>query len=90
MFQLDVTDAAAAKAKSLLEQSKFKAGALRIGVKNGGCSGMRYELTFDETIADDDHQVEKDGLLVLVDSDSAQYLDGITVDYSDKLNDAGG
>ena len=89
MFNLDVTEAAAEKAKSLLDQSEFKGGALRIGVKNGGCSGMRYELIFVDAGDGDDHLVEKSGLRVVVDPESAKYLNGITVDYSDDMNDAG-
>jgi len=89
MALLDVTQAAADKARKLLASSGFADGALRIGVKNGGCSGMRYELAFDDQVGDDDTQLEFFGLRVVVDAESARFLEGVTVDFSDDLNDAG-
>ena len=64
-------------------------GALRVAVRDGGCSGMRYELLFDEEEREDDALLEFHGLRVRVDAESATYFDGITIDYSDDLNDAG-
>ena len=86
---LDVTPAAAEKANDLLGRSDTPTGALRVRVVNGGCSGMRYELLFDADIGDQDDLFELHGLRVVVDAESASYLAGTTVDYSDKLNDAG-
>jgi len=64
-------------------------GALRVAVRNGGCSGMRYELAFDDETRTDDIRLEFHGLSVWVDAESATYLEGITIDFSDELNDAG-
>jgi iron-sulfur cluster assembly protein len=64
-------------------------GALRVAVRNGGCSGMRYELAFDDQQREDDTKLEFFGLPVWVDAESANFLDGITIDFSDELNDAG-
>ncbi|MEZ4278270.1 MAG: iron-sulfur cluster assembly accessory protein [Myxococcota bacterium] len=89
MVQLELTSAAARKARHLLAASEHAGGALRVAVRNGGCSGMRYELLFDGEIRPDDDQLEFDGLRVVVDAESARYLDGIRIDYSDALNDAG-
>ncbi len=89
MVQLELTPAAARKALKLLAASEHADGALRVAVRNGGCSGMRYELLFDREGRPDDDQLEFDGLRVVVDPESARYLDGIRIDYSDALNDAG-
>lgn len=86
---VDVTPAAAAKASDLLARSDTPEGALRVRVVNGGCSGMRYELVFDAEISELDQLSEIHGLRVVVDSESAAYLEGTTVDYSDGLNAAG-
>jgi len=89
MAILELTEAAARKAKELLVSSKKPNGALRVAVRNGGCSGMRYELLFDESRRDDDAELEFFGLAVWVDAESASFLENITIDYSDELNDAG-
>jgi iron-sulfur cluster assembly protein len=88
-LNLQLTKAAAKKGLSLLSKSAMPEGALRVAVRNGGCSGMRYELLFDADPKEDDHQLEFHGLRVWVDAESANFLDGITIDFSDTLNDAG-
>ncbi len=89
MSILELTEVAAEKAKKLLASSDQSDGALRVAVRNGGCSGMRYELLFDETLRDDDTELEFFGLRVWVDAESASFLENITIDFSDELNDAG-
>ena len=89
MVRLTLTEAAAQKAGRLLAESDHAKGALRVAVRDGGCSGMRYELLFDDERRDDDDELEFHGLAVWVDAESARYLDDITIDYSDDLNDAG-
>ena len=89
MVNLALTEAAAEKAKSLLASRPEDHTALRVAVKTGGCSGMRYELVFDGDLRDDDDELEFHGLKVWVDPESATFLDGITIDFSDALNDAG-
>jgi len=86
---LQLTEAAAQKGLSLLAKSEMAGGALRVAVRDGGCSGMRYELLFDAEQRDDDTRLEFFGLPVWVDAESATFLDGITIDFSDALNDAG-
>ena len=89
MVNLEMTAAATQKARRLLAQSDQPDGALRVAVRNGGCSGMRYELLFDRERRPDDDELAFDGLRVFVDAESATYLDGVRIDYSDALNDAG-
>lgn len=89
MAILELTEAASTKAKALLASSPTPAAALRVAVRNGGCSGMRYELLFDEEERTDDAVLEFDGLRVRIDATSAPFLKGITIDFSDDLNDAG-
>jgi iron-sulfur cluster insertion protein len=80
-----VTDQAVHKVKRLLEEEGNPALRLRVFVTGGGCSGFQYGFTFDELMADDDTLIEKDGVGVLVDSLSIQYLAGSEVDYSEGL-----
>ncbi|TNF36291.1 MAG: iron-sulfur cluster insertion protein ErpA [Gammaproteobacteria bacterium] len=82
---LQVSDKAIAKVKRLLEDEGNPALRLRVFVTGGGCSGFQYGFTFDELMADDDTLVEKDGIGVLVDSLSIQYLAGSQVDYTEGL-----
>jgi len=89
VVDLAMTEAATRKAKRLLETSAQPEAALRVAVRNGGCSGMRYELLFDREGRPDDEQLEFDGLRVVVDAESAAFLEGVRIDYSDALNDAG-
>jgi iron-sulfur cluster insertion protein len=79
------TDAAADKLKSLIAEEKNPNLKLRVFVSGGGCSGFQYGFEFDENAGDDDIRVEKSGVTMLVDSMSAQYLGGATVDYEEGL-----
>jgi iron-sulfur cluster insertion protein len=79
------TDAAADKLKSLIAEEKNPNLKLRVFVSGGGCSGFQYGFEFDENARDDDIKVEKSGVTMLVDSMSAQYLGGATVDYEEGL-----
>ena len=62
---------------------------LRIGVLPGGCSGFKYEMSVDESRADDDIVVDMDGVRVFVDPFSAQYLNGVKVDYVSTMQSQG-
>lgn len=79
------TDAAAVKVKSLIEDEGNDALKLRVFVTGGGCSGFQYGFTFDENIQDGDTQIENDGVTLLVDPMSFQYLVGAEVDYKEGL-----
>jgi iron-sulfur cluster insertion protein len=82
---LQVTDSAAAKVRSLVEEEDNPDLKLRVYVTGGGCSGFQYGFTFDEALADDDSIVEKDGIKVVVDAMSYPYLVGARVDYEESL-----
>jgi iron-sulfur cluster assembly protein len=86
---ITLTDKAAAKVKELLaEQENASEQALRVAVKGGGCSGFQYALAFDRR-KDDDHVFEHDGVNVVVDKSSMQFVYGSEVDYVDGLQGAG-
>ncbi len=80
-----LTESAALKVKSLIEEEGNDDLKLRVFVTGGGCSGFQYGFTFDEIAADDDTTVEKSGIKMVVDPMSYQYLEGSTVDYSEGL-----
>lgn len=73
------------KIKSLLVDEENKDLKLRLFVSGGGCSGFQYGFTFDEQQNEDDFVVEKDGVTLLVDAMSMQYLNGATIDYTKTL-----
>ena len=84
-----LTDSAADHLRILLANETENAGkALRVFVEGGGCSGMQYGMVFDER-RDDDSFVEIQGVSVLVDPFSANYLRGCVIDYKDELNGGG-
>ncbi|MFC5906401.1 iron-sulfur cluster insertion protein ErpA [Streptacidiphilus monticola] len=84
-----LTDAAAAKVKSLLEQEGREDLALRVAVQPGGCSGLRYQLFFDERSLDGDVVADFNGVSVVTDRMSAPYLAGATVDFVDTIEKQG-
>ena len=79
------TDAAAAKVKSLIEEENNPNLKLRIFITGGGCSGFQYGFTFDEAVNEDDFQVEKNGVTLLIDANSYQYLVGAQINYKKDL-----
>lgn len=80
------TDSAAAKVRELIADEGNTDLKLRVYITGGGCSGFQYGFTFDETINEDDTQVVKDGVTVLIDSMSIQYLTGAEIDYTEDLS----
>ena len=76
---------AIAKIKELIAEENSPNLKLRMFVSGGGCSGMQYGFTFEETANEDDFDLEFDGVHVLVDSMSRQYLQGAEVDYTESL-----
>ena len=85
---LDFTDAAALKVKSLIEEEKNDNLKLRVFVTGGGCSGFQNGFTFDEAINEGDTEVENQGVKLLIDPMSFQYLVGAEIDYSEGLEGA--
>src|SRR3569623_3195646 len=79
------TEAAARKAKQLIDEEGNDALKLRVFISGGGCSGFQYGVTFDETINDGDTAVEQCGVTLLIDPMSFQYLVGAEIDYTEGL-----
>jgi iron-sulfur cluster assembly accessory protein len=79
------TDRAAAKVRELREEEGNPALKLRVYITGGGCSGFSYGFTFDEKMNDDDTIVDNQGVTLLVDAMSIQYLAGSEVDYEQGL-----
>ncbi|MEP7161891.1 MAG: iron-sulfur cluster assembly accessory protein, partial [Dermatophilaceae bacterium] len=84
-----LTDVAATKVKSLLHQEGRDDLRLRIGVQPGGCSGLIYQLFFDERTLDGDAIADFDGVQLVVDRMSAPYLDGAKIDFADTIEKQG-
>jgi len=85
---LNFTDSAANKVKSLIDEEGNPDLKLRVFVTGGGCSGFQYGFTFDEVQNDDDTMMQKNGVTLLIDSMSFQYLVGAEIDYSEGLEGA--
>lgn len=79
------TDAAADKVKSLIEEEENPNLKLRVFITGGGCSGFQYGFTFDEDVNDDDFQLQKNGVILLIDAMSMQYLEDAEIDYKEDL-----
>ena len=85
---LNFTTAAAAKVRELVQEEGNAALALRVYIQGGGCSGFQYGFEFDENQAEDDFAIVTDGVTLLVDPLSLQYLMGSEVDYTESLQGA--
>lgn len=82
------TDSAADKVKQLVEEEGNPDLKLRVFVQGGGCSGFQYGFTFDEVVNDDDTPMTKNGVTLLIDAMSLQYLMGAEIDYKEDLQGA--
>ena len=82
------TDAAAHKVGELISEEDNPNLMLRVFISGGGCSGFQYGFTFDESIEDGDSQVENQGVTLLIDPMSVQYLMGAEIDYKEDLQGA--
>ncbi len=87
---IEVTNQAAAQIRTLLsEDGKLETHGLRMKVIGGGCSGLQYQLSFDDQVRDIDAEIEIDGVKVIVDEKSALYLVGSVLDFVDTLQESG-
>jgi iron-sulfur cluster insertion protein len=82
------TDSAATKVKQLIDEEGNPDLKLRVFVTGGGCSGFQYGFTFDEAVNEDDTSMEKNGVMLLIDAMSFQYLAGAEIDYQEGIEGA--
>lgn len=82
------TDSAASKVKELIEEEGNPTLKLRVFVTGGGCAGFQYGFTFDETVNEDDATMVKNGVTLLIDAMSYQYLVGAEIDYQEGIDGA--
>ena len=85
---IQVSDAAAKRVRELIEEEENEALKLRVFVTGGGCSGFQYGFSFDEEINDGDTEIKHEGVSLLVDPMSYQYLLGSEIDYTEGLQGA--
>ena len=86
---ISLTETAAIKVRVLLDQEGRDDLRLRVAVQPGGCSGLQYQLFFDERALDGDIEVERGGVPLVVDRMSAPYLAGATIDFTDTIEQQG-
>jgi iron-sulfur cluster insertion protein len=82
------TDSAADKVRQLVDEEGNPDLKLRVFVQGGGCSGFQYGFTFDEVVNEDDTPMSKNGVTLLIDAMSLQYLMGAEIDYKEDLQGA--
>ena len=82
------TDNAAGKVKQLIDEEGNPDLKLRVFVTGGGCSGFQYGFTFDEAVSEDDTSLQKNGVTLLIDPMSLQYLTGAEIDYQENAEGA--
>lgn len=88
---IKVSDTAKKKVLELMQEDGYNTATdfVRVGVKSGGCSGLSYDLKFDNTSLEDDKIFEDNGVKIVVDKKSFLYLIGTTLEYSGGLNGSG-
>jgi iron-sulfur cluster insertion protein len=85
---LNLTTSAVSKLKEILKTEEYNNPKLRIFVEGGGCSGFQYGFMIEEENTGEDFNISVDDVEVLIDPISAQYIDGITIDFKDDLEGA--
>ena len=86
---ITLTPLAMGKVQEIMEQEANPSLGLRVYVAGGGCSGLQYGMALDDSAVEDDYVVTMDGIRVLVDAESARFLQGSEIDYVDSLMGAG-
>ena len=86
---LNLTEAAIAKVKSMMEREGKAGYGLRVGVVTGGCAGLSYDMRFQKSPYDNDVVLEQNGLQIFINPESVSFLKGIQVDYVDTLKESG-
>lgn len=88
-LDLDISDSAVAQIRKLVARDSRQGSALRVGVTDGGCSGYSYKLGFDNQQRSNDIVLDRSGVTIYVDRDSAPYLSGTVIDFVDGLYGGG-
>jgi len=88
MEMITVTDSAVEKIKEILAEEDNPNLKVRMFVQGGGCSGFQYGFTLDEDQQEDDFDIEKDGIHILVDAMSSQYVQGAEIDWQESIQGA--
>ncbi len=86
---ITISDSAAERVRTLKKKRQTPEAILRVGVRGGGCSGLQYQLSFDDAVDEADHEIAAFGVRVIVDEKSALYLVGSTLDFVDSLQESG-
>lgn len=89
MSQIIITEKAAEQVKSIIQKENKPNVALRVYVSGGGCSGFRYGMALDNNVNDGDKVIEANGVKILVDPDSALYLENSKIDYVESMTGGG-
>ena len=84
-----LTDAAAAKVQAMMLKEGKQGYALRFGVVTGGCAGLSYEMKFQKTPYDNDLAFQQNGVNIIVNQESIEFVKGIEIDYVDTLKESG-
>ena len=84
-IDIRISDRATAKAKEIFAAHRDSGGVLRVYVQGGGCSGFQYGFDLERTCEDDDYMIERDGVQLVVDPLSYQYIMGSEIDYEENL-----
>jgi len=85
-MNIEITENCVSKVQELIAEERNPNLKLRVFVQGGGCSGMQYGFTFDEVANEDDFEIERNGVVFLIDAMSGQYLSESKIDYKDDLN----
>ena len=88
-MMINLTASAVLEIKRLMDESGLQDAMVRFGVENGGCSGLQYSMDFADQVTEQDKVFEYDDLKVICDGESLDYIDGLTVDFSNKLMGGG-
>jgi iron-sulfur cluster insertion protein len=86
---ITLTEKAVEKLKEIAESEAIGHTSIRVKIKGGGCAGFMHDMNFDDIKSETDEVVEQDGVVVLVDPLSYQYLENVTIDWEDHLISAG-
>jgi iron-sulfur cluster assembly protein len=89
MIMITISELASEKIKEMLEQEASPELFLRVGVKEGGCSGFSYGMGFDDELNEGDQTIQTQGLKVVVDEDSIKYLNGLVIDFKESAMGGG-